>query len=61
MNISISSEIKEKVPFTKLAVLKYSTDVKEGNADLFCDAYIACKRNTISVPKADASEAQKND
>ena len=35
MNISISSEIKEKVPCTKLAVLKYSVEVKEENADLW--------------------------
>ena len=35
MNISISSEIKEKVPCTKLAVLKYSVEVKEQNADFF--------------------------
>ncbi len=35
MNISISSEIKEKVPCTKLVVLKYSVEVKEQNADLW--------------------------
>ncbi len=35
MNIYISNEIKEKVPYTKLLVFKYSTDVKEQNADLW--------------------------
>lgn len=35
MNISISSEIKEKVPCTKLAILKYSVNTAETNAQLW--------------------------
>ena len=35
MNIYISNEIKEKVPYTKLLVFKYTADVKEQNADLW--------------------------
>ena len=43
MNISISNEIKEKVPCTKLAVLKYSVDTEETNPELW--KYM--KENTI--------------
>ena len=43
MNISISSEIKEKVPCTKLAVLKYNVDTAETNPELW--NYM--KENTI--------------
>jgi len=35
MEIKISSEIKEKVPCTRLAVLKYTSDVKETSAELW--------------------------
>ena len=54
MNISISSEIKEKVPCTKIAVLKYSVNTEETNENLweFMDSDI--------IPAIEAELESKN-
>lgn len=54
MEIKISKEIKEKVPQTKLAILKYTADVKETSTELW--AYM----NETIIPEINKELENKN-